>query len=289
MNVDGVLFFSAASETGQQLFVLRVPSGLLVLARVQTLIGTYYRNVLDRSFDAEGLDFWTSEVARIVSLGVDIREGFQALGKVFFNSTEYLSMNKSPEDFVADLYQTFLNRWPDDYGKTHWMKQLAAGLTPNMLITEFANCEEFKLYLQGILGTMSTRPENNLVNDLYRGFLGRLPDSAGFNHWLKDNPTMNMRSAQCGGAAAVRNLTYQIALAFIQCTEYANRKRDDNQYVEDLYNGILKRGADPTGYTHWVNLLKNRTYTRQQMLTLFTNSDEFQTRVQQVIDAGCLP
>jgi hypothetical protein len=156
-----------------------------------------------------------------------------------------------------------------------------------MLITEFANCEEFKLFLQDILGTMSTRPENNLVNDLYRGFLGRLPDSAGFNHWLKDNPAMNMRSAQCSGAAAVRNLTYQIALAFIQSNEYTNRQRNNNQYVEDLYNGILKRGADPTGYMHWVNLLK--TYTRQQMLRFFTESPEFQTRVQAVIDAGCLP
>jgi hypothetical protein len=96
-----------------------------------------------------------------------------------------------------------------------------------------------------------------------------------------------MRDAQCSGAAAVRSLTYQIALAFIQSNEYTNRQRNNNQYVEDLYNGILKRGADLTGY--WVTFLNNDTYNRVQMLSQFTNSPEFQTRVQAVIGAGCLP
>jgi hypothetical protein len=256
---------------------------------IQDLVSSYYLNVLDRVPDQGGWDLWTSKVERIVSLGIDIREGFQALAKLFFDSAEYNLPTKSPNDFVTDLYETFLNRRPDDDGKTHWMNQLAAGLTPNMLITFFANCEEFRLHLQDILGTMSTRPENNLVNDLYRGFLGRLPDSGGFGWWLKDNPSMNMRSAQCSGAAAVRNLTNQIALAFIQSNEYTNRHRNNNQYVEDLYNGILKRGADPAGYMHWVTLLHNHTYNRVQMLSEFTNSPEFQTRVQAVIDAGCLP
>jgi hypothetical protein len=158
-----------------------------------------------------------------------------------------------------------------------------------MLITEFANCVEFKVYLQAILGTMSTRPENNLVNDLYRGFLDRLPDSERFNWWLKDNPSMNMRDAQCSGPAAVRNLTNQIALAFIQSNEYTTRNRNNNQYVEDLYNGILKRGEDPAGYIHRVTSLNNDTYNRVQMLSEFTNSPEFQTRVQAVIGAGCVP
>ncbi len=59
-------------------------------------------------------------------------------------------------------------------------------------------------------------------------------------------------------------------------------------YVEDLYNAILRRGADAGGFLYWVNLLNSGTYTREQMLPLFTNSAEFQLRVNDVINAGCM-
>jgi hypothetical protein len=149
-----------------------------------------------------------------------------------------------------------------------------------MLITQFAYSEEFTSYIESVLGSGTRRPENNLVNDLYRGFLNRFPDSGGFNSWLG-----LMRNAQCTGAQAVRDLTYQIALGFVQSTEYGLRNRSNSQYVEDLYNGILRRGADPAGFIAWVNALN--TTTRPQMVKLFTDSLEFQLRVQEVINAGC--
>jgi hypothetical protein len=95
-----------------------------------------------------------------------------------------------------------------------------------------------------------------------------------------------MRSAQCAGDQAVRNTTYQIALAFIQSAEYGLRARNNWEYVEDLYNGILRRGADAAGFLNWVTALN--TMTREQVLQGFTNSPEFQFRVQEVIHAGCL-
>jgi len=57
--------------------------------------------------------------------------------------------------------------------------------------------------------------------------------------------------------------------------------------VEDLYNGILRRGADPGGFAFWLNLLNSETYNREQVLEFLVNSQEFQSRVQEVIDAGC--
>ena len=96
-----------------------------------------------------------------------------------------------------------------------------------------------------------------------------------------------MRIAQCQGAQAVRDLSYQISIAFIQSAEYTARNRTNGEYVEDLYNAILRRGADPAGFQAWVNNLN--TMSRQQVLQGFTNSVEFQTRVNAVIAAGCLP
>ena len=132
-------------------------------------------------------------------------------------------------------------------------------------------------------GADTTRPENNMVNDFYRGFLNRFPDDGGFNSWLTQ-----MRQAQCTGQAAVRDLSYQLSSLFVNSVEYAGRNRNNAQYAEDLYNAILKRGADPAGFQAWVNNL-NSGMTRQQALKFFTDSTEFQGRVDAVIAAGCLP
>ena len=121
------------------------------------------------------------------------------------------------------------------------------------------------------------------MNDFYRGFLNRLPDSGGFNGWLS-----LMRTAQCTGAQAVRDLSHQIALLFSQSAEYALRNRNNSEYIEDLYNGILRRGADPAGFAGWINAV-NTTMSRAQVLQAFTDSPEFQFRVTEVINAGCLP
>jgi hypothetical protein len=131
-------------------------------------------------------------------------------------------------------------------------------------------------------GADTTRPENNLINDFYRGFLNRFPDDAGFNGYITQ-----MRQVQCTGTAAVKNLSYQIALSFVQSSEYAARSRNNIGYVEDLYNSILRRGGDCAGFTAWVNSLNSGT-SRASVLKSFTDSAEFQDRVQDVIDAGCI-
>lgn len=121
-----------------------------------------------------------------------------------------------------------------------------------------------------------------MVNDFYRGILGRLPDDGGFNAWLQQ-----MRLAQCSGAQAVKDLSYQISLLFVQSQEYTNRNRNNTQYIEDLYNAILRRGGDCAGFQAWITVL-NGGMPREQVLQFFTNSTEFQTRVDAVIAAGCL-
>jgi hypothetical protein len=96
-----------------------------------------------------------------------------------------------------------------------------------------------------------------------------------------------MRDAQCTGAQQVRDLSYQIASLFVNSAEYIARGRTNSQFVEDLYDAILRRGAMPSEVSYWLNYLN--TSTREQVLQFFTNSPEFQIRVQEVIDAGCLP
>lgn len=249
---------------------------------IMNLVKKYYQDILHRVPEPGGAEWWTSEIERLASLGIDVKEGFQALARLFFNCEEYRLLRNNDAQFVIDLYQTFLQRSPDPSERNYWVDYLTQGLTRDMLITQFAYSEEFDLYMKGIFGNGTVRPENNLVNDFYRGFLSRLPDTGGYSCWLA-----LMRNAQCGGTQAVRDMTYQIALGFLSSAEYALRSRNNQDYVEDLYNGILRRSADPAGFTDWVTALN--TMTREQVLQAFTNSAEFQFKVQEVIDAGCMP
>jgi hypothetical protein len=252
-------------------------------AEIHALVREYYRDILGREPDQGGWEYWTNEIKRIVSLGIYVGEGFQAEARFFFNSSEYLGKNTSATVFVTDLYHTFLQREPDSAGLTYWVGQLAC-LPHNMLITQFAYSNEFKQFMTDTFGADATRPENNLINDLYRGFLNRFPDNGGFNTYLTQ-----MRTAQCSGAdAVVMNLSYQIALSFVQSPEYAALNRNNTQYVEDLYNGILRRGGDCAGFNAWVNTL-NSGASRADVLKSFTGSTEFKIRVNAVIAAGCLP
>ncbi|MBI5675439.1 MAG: DUF4214 domain-containing protein [Nitrospirae bacterium] len=147
----------------------------------------------------------------------------------------------------------------------------------------FIFSQEFMQYMTDYFGDTTVRPEYNLVNDLFRGFLSRLPDDAGFNYWLAQ-----MQTAQCNGdPQAIRDLTSQIALNFLQSQEYADRNTSNSECIEDYYNGILRRGADLAGYLYWLGELDGGTYTRAEMLQLYVDSTEFQGRVTEVINAGC--
>jgi hypothetical protein len=249
---------------------------------IRALVREYYLDILDREPDQGGWDYWVSEIERIMSLGVYVGEGFQAEARFFFNTGEYTNKNKTNAQFVTDLYQAFLQREPDQGGLNYHVGRLSC-LSRDMLITDFAYTPEFQQYMTNIFGPDTTRPENNLVNDFYRGLLNRFPDNDGFNYWRQQ-----MRQAQCTSAAAVQQLSYTIALDFMQSPEYAARNRNNTQYVEDLYNGILRRAGDCDGFTFWINELNNGA-SRASVLESFTESPEFQTRVQAVIDAGCLP
>ncbi|UCF93936.1 MAG: DUF4214 domain-containing protein [Desulfobacterales bacterium] len=249
----------------------------------EPLITEYYHDILDRGPDTLGLAGWQAAIDRIVALEIDIKEGFIALAKFFFNSEEYINQEKSAQQYVTDLYQTFLNREPDQAGLDYWVGLLAQGLSRNVVLNYFVYSDEFTLYMADQFDSFTSKPECNLVNDLYRGLQGRLPDSEGFNSWVG-----LMREAMSEGEQAVRNLAHQIAVGFMQSEEYALRDRSDREFLEDLYNGILRRGAQPEEIDGWLVSIHGGM-TRSEVLHAFTNSPEFQPRVQQISAASVMP
>jgi hypothetical protein len=72
----------------------------------------------------------------------------RSLGRYLFYSSEYLSLNRTNEEFVADLYHAYLQRDPDTGGYNFWLSVLqndnAQGLNgKEHLIQAFELSSEF--------------------------------------------------------------------------------------------------------------------------------------------------
>ena len=252
-----------------------------------SLVTHFYETIMRRTPDSSGKPFWDGEKARMQGLGANINETWFAMSSFFYASNEYQAFNRNPSDFTTDLYKTFFNRAPDAPGLQFWIDQMANGMPREVVLTSFQHSAEFKTFTQGIFGNTAARAEVDMVMDFYRGLLGRLPDTNGFNNWVGQ-----FRTAQCqssGVAAAVTALAESISEQFATSTEYINRARNNGQYVGDLYNAFLRRGGDLTGVMTWINSLNNSTFTRKQVRDNFRASSEFTARVSAVASQGCMP
>jgi len=247
------------------------------------LIQHYYESILGRVPEPSGQAHWEDEVARLQNLGVDRPEVFRVMAAQFFTSDEYLNKNNADAQYVADLYHTFFQREPDQAGLTYWIGQLAAGLPRDIVLYEFLFSGEFTNYMRGQFGETASRAEALAIIDFYRGLLGRLPDDDGFRYWLEQ-----FQTAQCQGTEAINAAAEAISRLFATSPEYHNRARTNSEYLQDLYNAFLRRGADLNGFTYWLNRLDSGDLTREQARRAFVATAEFQGRVNQIIRQGCV-
>ena len=246
-----------------------------------TLITDYYRSILGREPDAGGLSYWQSQAQLIQSLGADGNETWRALALTFFNSAEYRGLNRTNAKYIQDLYATFFKRAPDSAGLAYWSGQMQSGQTREGVLLWFLFSAEFDIYMKGLFGETGARAESDLVVDFYRGVLSRLPDENGYRYWLE-----RLRGAQCIGASAVLAEVETISNAFVASPDYAGRRRQDHEFLTDMYNAFLRRGADLGGFMDWGQKIRVGM-TRDAVRRAFVASVEFQSRVQAVLAQGC--
>jgi bacillopeptidase F len=243
----------------------------------------YYFAILDREPDESGAAWWFDSIKRMTSLCVESLEGLGAVAQFFFQSDEYALNHKDDRAYLIDLYGGILKRSPADWEMEYWSGELSSGNSRNSVLFSFLNSAEFQGIIRSIFGPGGYRPECGMINDFYRGFLSRFPDEEGFLFWRG-----MLRSAQCSGSEAVIRVCRAIAHLFLESPEYLGRSRTNGEYVEDLYNAILKRGPDIGGYLYWVGVLEDGILTRAQVLDSFLDSPEFSFRVDGVLEAGCV-
>lgn len=101
-------------------------------------IARLYTKMLGREYDGDGLEYWCGKfltrentIEEIATVG-------------FLHSQELQNLQLSDEEFVRRMYQTFLNREPEEAGLQDWMGRLGRGEeTRDSLVYGFTNSREF--------------------------------------------------------------------------------------------------------------------------------------------------
>ena len=251
---------------------------------IRALVRDFYLSILDREPDAPGWDFWTKVICDVQKLGIYIGEGFGAMARNYFFSPEYTAKNKTDEEFLTDLYETFYQRSPDPDGFNFWLGQLQCSYRSTIL-SWFRASTEFKTFMVGKFGADTSRPEKNLLNDIYRGFTHALPDNEGFAFNLPP-----LQQAQCVSTdpavkkAAIKDAMYNLAVQFSHRAGYTPTNAE---FLADAYDAILARGLDCPGYAFWLGQL-NSGYNRDDLLETFVYGTEFDPRAAAAANASCV-
>ncbi len=203
-----------------------------------------YRDFLGREADAGGLTGWTD----ILKNKTSTRE--QVI-KSFFDSPEF--QNGVPS--VVRFYLGYFKRIPDSAGLAGWVAAYRAGTPLKDISGAFSGSPEF----QQTYGALNN---TQFVTLVYRNVLDRAPDQAGLNDWL----AFLNRGASRG----------EVMLGFTESPEF-KAKTAPNVEVIMLYEGMLRRAAEPAGYSVWVDYLKAGNASLP-LISGFLNSVEYKNR-----------
>ena len=241
-----------------------VNAGISDTEGVGGFVARVYRTVMEREYDQEGFDFWTKG---LINRELDAAK----LMDCFVFSPEFQGYNISDEDYVRILYNSMMDREPDESGKAYWLDSLNRGMTRRRALSCFIDSQEFSDICAGYGVTRGTLPltENvdihtdkvMFVTGIYRNILGRDPDPDGFNFWVGE-----LKNGSNG-----RDVSY----GFIFSPELSNKNLSNEEYVEVMYKIFLDRDSEPDGKAFWVKELDNGA-SRESVFNGFVSSKEFE-------------
>ena len=203
-----------------------------------------YRDFLGREAEVQGVTDWTARLNANTLSREEVIQGF-------FGSPEFQLGVPS----VVRLYLGFFNRIPDSAGLKGWVAAWRTGTSIATIASSFARSAEFTQ-------TCGTLTDAQFVTLVYRNVLGRAPDAAGNAGWLAQ-----LRNGASRG---------DVMVGFTESQEF-QMQTAPNVFVIMMYEGMLRRAAEPAGYLGWVDYI-NRGSDALKITRGFLGSQEYRNR-----------
>lgn len=137
---EGVIFIDQDAFSGcRSLKYLVIPESLASMGQAPCPFNTYSENIV--IFTPLNCPWIGYGPLNYPAKGRSIEE---IASKGFLHSPEFISQNLSNKEFVIRMYETFLNRDPDEAGLNDWVSKLEKGdVTRDSLVYGFTNSTEF--------------------------------------------------------------------------------------------------------------------------------------------------
>jgi serralysin len=141
----------------------------------------------------------------------------------------------------------------------------------------------------GVVLTPNATTDAAEIAMLYAAALGRAPDLAGLSGWVTAFSNNVSASVKAQGPVVALaevsggyNGSQSIAAGFTGSAEFQHNygTLDNGAFVTLLYNNVLGRAPDQTGYSGWVNALNAGAWTKEMVLVGFATSSENYGHVQ---------
>lgn len=234
-------------------------------AQIRAFVTRIYKLALGREPEAEGLDYWTNELASGAETGAEVAGGF-------FFSREMKMKNLTDKQFLNICYTVMMDRTGDAGGIEYWMNTMKNGFGREGVFNDFCQSKEFGIICNsygiipgtyaGAVGRSRNIGLSAFMSRLYTKALGRAYDEEGMDYWCEEITKGNYTLMQVS--------TEQ----FFHSKEFISKGLNDEEYIKVLYRTFFDREYDQTGLNYWLDELalgKERDY----ILNEFANSKEF--------------
>ncbi len=245
---------------------------------------SWYPSSLSNSY---GVQVINNNITRApIALNVDVITGSTVLKDNIIDevSTGTMSVcNGNPIQMAAiNIANSSYNLLTTD--SQNWVKNFTSRLPSSQLFTknDYPNCmpEVSQIVfgqsysLLSLNSKPSPEPEvasgiDAFLKHLYLSLFNRQPDAGGFQFW-KDEYNNNRRGIRA------------ITLEFLRSNENSLRARaltnnltDQSHYLTLLYQVVLWREPDASGFQYWLDLYSQNLMTTVPLEDTFLNSDEF--------------
>jgi RHS repeat-associated protein len=240
--------------------------------RLSRFVTNLYYGALQRDPTSQELQ---SAVNQLAAAGAQSQSQLQTtaaqIARSLFTQTAYeTSPYRSDSQYVADLYNAYLQRSPDSSGWNWWTSQVPGSGRANVC-NAFEASGEFQTLVSTLYGaaTSDNQRTEQFVNNFYLGAFGR---NATATELQQGRDQLNAAATQSQDAVKAQAETFGRGLFAAQVLDLSIPAQ---QFVTNLYEGFLQRGPDAGGLSFWTSQAGTTAASRQNVLNAFATCPAF--------------